>query len=116
MIGTDRKSIISQGILYPWAITVDAINSKIYWVDHERDTIETASFEGHQRRVVMRNSHTSFYDIVLYKVGYFSIKEATDQVFICTVLSALTVFAVVRDSLMRDDCIPPNITSRRVLS
>jgi len=51
---------------------VDAINSKIYWVDHERDTIETANFEGHQRRLVMRNSHTTFYDIVLYKVGYFS--------------------------------------------
>jgi len=62
---------------------VDAINSKIYWVDAFRDTIETANFEGLHRSVVMRNSHTYFYDIVLYKV----LLNLESTILVCTLLS-----------------------------
>ncbi|WAR22307.1 LRP4-like protein [Mya arenaria] len=50
LTGSDRKVIVSTGILYPTAIDVDIANSKIFWTDASRDTVEMASFTGSGRK------------------------------------------------------------------
>lgn len=68
LIGENRRTLITQGILHPFAITVDASRSRIFWVDAYRDTVESADLYGLQRKVITRYSHTQFYDITIYKV------------------------------------------------
>ena len=69
--GENRKVIISTGVLLPTAIDVDISDvfvRRIYWVDADRFTIETADLEGGDRRIVKRISHTQFYDIAVFRV------------------------------------------------
>ena len=66
--GANRQSIIYQGLGMPLGIAVDQSEPRIYWVDYIRDTIESADFDGRNRNILRRISHSMFYDIALYKV------------------------------------------------
>lgn len=67
--GGSRTTIISQGIVYPIAITVDMDGSRIYWLDSVRDSIESSNLYGRDRKLLQRLSHKFLYDIVLYRVS-----------------------------------------------
>lgn len=67
--GGSRTTLISQGIVYPIAITVDVDGSRIYWLDSVRDSIESSDFYGRDRKLLQRLSHKFLYDIVLYRVS-----------------------------------------------
>lgn len=66
--GQDRRTIISTGLVYPTNIDVDQNSGRIVWVDAARDTLETANFDGTDRRNVKRLSHTEFYDVAVFRV------------------------------------------------
>lgn len=96
MAGDNRITLISRGILYPFAIAVDASRSRIFWVDAYRDTIESSDLNGLQRRVIMRNSHTLYYDLAIYKVwGQLSAKYLTrvSETFFDYIRNRIVLFA-----------------------
>lgn len=66
--GTDAKAIITTGLKYPTSVDVDRDARKLIFVDTDRDTLESCNFDGSGRLVVRRMSHTSFYDVAVYKV------------------------------------------------
>ncbi|XP_063374859.1 low-density lipoprotein receptor-related protein 4 [Cydia amplana] len=50
MDGNNRKSVIVSQIFWPNGLTIDYIESKIYWADAKHHVIESASFDGRNRR------------------------------------------------------------------
>lgn len=70
LTGEDRQAIISSGLLFPICIDVDVSgpDRRIYWADTIRDTVESASLEGDDRRIIKRISNTEFFDMALFRV------------------------------------------------
>lgn len=51
--GTGRLILVSTGIVWPNGLTLDYDEEMIYWVDANRDTIESCGLDGYERRVVV---------------------------------------------------------------
>lgn len=52
MDGSNRKSVIVSDIFWPNGLTIDYMDSKIYWADAKHHVIERASFDGQKRKRV----------------------------------------------------------------
>ena len=66
--GTDRRTIIYNGLLQPLSIDVDLKTSSIVWVDAITDTIETANFDGTNRQIIRRVSSSNYFDGFIFHV------------------------------------------------
>jgi sugar lactone lactonase YvrE len=44
--------VVKDNIIWPNGITIDYPNSRIYWVDTKKQTIETVDMQGGDRHVV----------------------------------------------------------------
>lgn len=58
MDGTNRSVIVDTKITWPNGLTLDYINSRIYWADAREDYIEFASLDGTGRHIGERISET----------------------------------------------------------
>ena len=45
MDGTQRKTIISGGLVWPNGLTIDEVQGVLYWADAKEDKIETSDLE-----------------------------------------------------------------------
>lgn len=53
MDGSDRRTIISDGIFWPNGLTIDySGGQKIYWADAKHHVIECSHFDGSDRKKV----------------------------------------------------------------
>lgn len=50
--GSGRKVLVNEDIIWPNGIAIDYPNSRIYWVDTKKQTVETSDMEGQDRHVV----------------------------------------------------------------
>ena len=50
--GEGRTSIVNSGLVWPNDIVVDFSTNKLYWVDSFLDKIETADYDGNNRRQI----------------------------------------------------------------
>ena len=73
MDGENRMTLISDGLLQPFGITVDYEELRIYWCDSGNNFIEHASLDGGGRTVLIQD--TSGLD------GVFSLTVASSVVF-----------------------------------
>lgn len=55
MDGSERKILIKEGVFWPNGLTIDFPGQKIYWADAKQHVIESASFDGNDRRKVLSN-------------------------------------------------------------
>lgn len=60
MDGNKRKSVIVNQIFWPNGLTIDYMDSKIYWADAKHHVIEKASFDGRNRKRVSITSPSSY--------------------------------------------------------
>jgi len=51
--GTQRQTLVSNGISWPNGLTVDYAANRLYWVDAKLHQIESCDFNGHSRNVVL---------------------------------------------------------------
>lgn len=56
MDGSNRQSIVTVDVVWPNSITIDYIDSRIYWVDAKLHTIKSANLDGTNVRTVIRNA------------------------------------------------------------
>lgn len=52
MDGSERMALITEGIFWPNALTIDYSASRIYWADAKHHVIESANFDGTNRKKV----------------------------------------------------------------
>lgn len=55
--GSERKTLIHNGVYWPAGIAIDYGAKRIYWTDPKAATIETVTLEGKDRNVVRTFSH-----------------------------------------------------------
>lgn len=60
MDGSNRKSVIVNEIFWPNGLTIDYMDSKIYWADAKHHVIERATFDGRDRKRVSSSLLTYF--------------------------------------------------------
>uniref|UniRef100_A0A0N4ZV61 EGF-like domain-containing protein n=1 Tax=Parastrongyloides trichosuri TaxID=131310 RepID=A0A0N4ZV61_PARTI len=53
MDGSDFKKIVTDGIVWPNALTIDIYANKIYWADAFLDTIQMANLDGSMRKTII---------------------------------------------------------------
>nr|XP_022909737.1 low-density lipoprotein receptor-related protein 1 isoform X1 [Onthophagus taurus] len=56
MDGTGRETLVDRKIVYPYGVIVDYATNDVYWLDTYLDVIERVSFDGKNRRTVMKGS------------------------------------------------------------
>lgn len=74
MDGSSRNTIVDTRLTWPNGITLDLILQRIFWVDAHEDVLESAKFDGTDRRLIMSGSSslrhpfsvTTFEDYVYY--------------------------------------------------
>ena len=68
LLGHNRRTIVDNDIESPQGITIDFVDMMLYWVDSQKDTIESAKFNGNNRRVVAFQTGTIFSGIAVFQV------------------------------------------------
>ncbi|KHN76991.1 Low-density lipoprotein receptor-related protein 1 [Toxocara canis] len=58
MDGSSFKKVITEGIVWPNALTVDLFAERIFWADAFLDSIQSVRFDGTARRTVISDSHS----------------------------------------------------------
>ena len=57
---TSRQIVVNKNIVWPNGLTIDYTTDRIWWVDAKLATVESADFNGHYRRVMLRGLHHPF--------------------------------------------------------
>ncbi|KAL3871007.1 hypothetical protein ACJMK2_039032, partial [Sinanodonta woodiana] len=65
--GRKRKSLISSNLITPIGLTADYGTRRIYWIDTGRLTLETITYEGKERKILLMQSGSSFFDLAVYQ-------------------------------------------------
>lgn len=53
MDGSERRTIITEGVFWPNGLTIDYSSKRIYWADAKHHVIESSNFDGNDRKKVM---------------------------------------------------------------
>lgn len=64
MDGSDRRTIISDGIFWPNGLTIDYSGGRIYWADAKHHVIESSYFDGSDRKKVY--FYLDFFSLLSY--------------------------------------------------
>ena len=75
LLGQNRRVLINDDLGHPKGLVIDFADQVLYWVDSQKDTIESAEFNGNNRRLVAYQSGTLFYGIAVYKVLFLQKKQ-----------------------------------------
>ncbi|NWT76207.1 LRP1 protein, partial [Prunella himalayana] len=67
MDGTNRSVIVDTKITWPNGLTLDYINSRIYWADAREDYIEFASLDGTNRHTVLSQDIPHIFALTLFE-------------------------------------------------
>ncbi|BET02800.1 low-density lipoprotein receptor [Nesidiocoris tenuis] len=66
--GTERKTLVSEKIVYPYGITVDYAVQHVYWVDTYLDFIERIDYDGRNRKTVRKGYPVqNLFDITVFE-------------------------------------------------
>lgn len=52
MDGSDRRTIITEGVFWPNGLTIDYSAGRLYWADAKHHVIESSHFDGSDRKKV----------------------------------------------------------------
>lgn len=56
MDGSDRRTIVVDGVFWPNGLTIDYAAGRIYWADAKHHVIESAHLDGSDRKKVRSDS------------------------------------------------------------
>ncbi|KAL3851784.1 hypothetical protein ACJMK2_015493 [Sinanodonta woodiana] len=65
--GKNRKALIYSNLVKPYSLAADYVTKRIYFVDAGRYVVETATYEGQGRKILLRNTYSSLFDVAVYK-------------------------------------------------
>ncbi|KAK3600734.1 hypothetical protein CHS0354_017022 [Potamilus streckersoni] len=65
--GRNRKNLISSNLLYPYSLAADHASQHIYFIDAGHETVQTVTYQGKDRKILLRRSDSNFFDIAVFK-------------------------------------------------
>ncbi|KAL3891079.1 hypothetical protein ACJMK2_003342 [Sinanodonta woodiana] len=65
--GSNRKILAFSNLLHPYSITADCAYQQLYFIDVGRQTLETVSYEGKDRKVVFKKTYSYFFEVAVFK-------------------------------------------------
>ncbi|KAK3604531.1 hypothetical protein CHS0354_000353 [Potamilus streckersoni] len=65
--GDDRRVLISSGLITPYSIVADIRTQNMFWIDDEKDTIESAQYDGTGRKIIKRIAHAGLFHLEVFK-------------------------------------------------
>ncbi|KAL3862074.1 hypothetical protein ACJMK2_008069 [Sinanodonta woodiana] len=76
--GMNRKSIVSSNLMKPYSLAADYDDKRLYFIDTGRDTVECVTYEGKERKTLLRKTYNNFFDIALYQ-DYLYVTDIYDD-------------------------------------
>lgn len=67
MDGSNRKSIITESVLWPNGLTIDYTTNKLYWADAKHKVIEAANFDGTERKKIVNRGLPHPFAVTLFE-------------------------------------------------
>lgn len=67
MDGSNRKSIVTESVFWPNGLTVDYTSNRLFWADAKHKVIETANFDGSERKKVISRGLAHPFAITLFE-------------------------------------------------
>lgn len=67
--GQERIVIVHKGLSRVLSLTVDLENTKLYWADYGRQTLEVCDYDGTNRRVIRRTNQISMTSLAYHQVA-----------------------------------------------
>ncbi|CAN7993050.1 unnamed protein product [Ixodes hexagonus] len=83
MDGSDRVILVSDKILWPCSITIDHVHMLIYWADSNKNVIESATFDGKERKTIVMGAVSSPFSIALYEDWLYWADWGSDSLMAC---------------------------------
>ncbi|KAL3891051.1 hypothetical protein ACJMK2_003314 [Sinanodonta woodiana] len=65
--GRNRKTIVLSNLLRTISLAADHQGHRLYFVDTERDTVETVTYDGTDRKILLTKSYSSLIDVAVYQ-------------------------------------------------
>lgn len=83
MDGTNQRNIIETGITWPNGLTIDIFTERIYWVDARHKKIESANYDGSDRREVLSDILMHPYSIAIFEDNLYWSDWGTTSIHAC---------------------------------
>lgn len=71
MDGTNRMSIVTESVFWPNGLTLDYTSNQLYWADAKHNVIETAYFDGSNRKKVISKGLPHPFAITIFEDAIF---------------------------------------------
>ncbi|KAL3891055.1 hypothetical protein ACJMK2_003318, partial [Sinanodonta woodiana] len=65
--GRNRKTIVISNLLRTNGLTADHQGHRLYFADTERDTVETVTYDGTDRKILLAKARSSLIDVAVYQ-------------------------------------------------
>ncbi|GFS88436.1 putative vitellogenin receptor [Nephila pilipes] len=116
MDGSNRKTIVSDGIIWPSAVTVDHVLKNLYWVDSKLNILEYANFDGLKRRTILaKGLHYPFSVTVFEDYVYWS-DWGTDSLNFCNKFTGLNYTTLLKGNVKSEVIIVEHAAVQREAS
>ncbi|XP_031559988.1 sushi, von Willebrand factor type A, EGF and pentraxin domain-containing protein 1-like [Actinia tenebrosa] len=87
MDGTSRRVLFNTNLVWPNGLTIDKINSKLYWADASLDKIEESDLSGSGRRVLISHSGIHPFGLTLFDGDLYWTDWANKSVYSLNIVS-----------------------------
>ncbi|XP_020602187.1 low-density lipoprotein receptor-related protein 6-like [Orbicella faveolata] len=70
--GTQRVSIVTSNLVWPFAIDLDRRSRLVFWVDRWLGRVESVDYHGNNRRILFQQKGVSFYGVTFFSFNLFT--------------------------------------------
>ncbi|KAL5291451.1 Vgr family protein [Megaselia abdita] len=97
MDGNNQRNVIETGITWPNGLTIDIFSERIYWVDAKHKRIESANYDGSDRREVLSDILMHPYSIAIFEDNLYWSDWSTTSIHTCHKYTGKDHHVVVKD-------------------
>ncbi|KAK3600737.1 hypothetical protein CHS0354_017025 [Potamilus streckersoni] len=79
--GRNRKSLLFSNLLRPFGLAADHVDRRLYFNDAGRETVESITYEGKERKILLRGTDSFLFDIAVYKEYLYVTDIHNDEIY-----------------------------------
>ncbi|XP_052816817.1 low-density lipoprotein receptor-related protein 4-like [Mya arenaria] len=67
LLGGQRKTLITSRLANPLSLEADLLSKRIFWIDSITENIESATYDGEDRKIIKRIVFSILFDLAIYR-------------------------------------------------